>query len=76
MYEVLWLEMKRRHLTNKQIGEVIGKHTNSVYNKIYGNTEISLEEAKKIHKTFFADMDFLKLFEKKEQSRPDFNKTA
>ena len=68
MYENLWLEMKRRKITNRDIGLTIGKHENSVYNKIYGKTEFSLTEAHRIYQKYFSDVDFLWVFQKGGQS--------
>ena len=47
MYENLWSELHRRRITYKEVGALLNIHENSVYNKIHGNTLLSLEEAKK-----------------------------
>lgn len=59
-------EMAKRRVTTNALAELLGCHRNSIHNKLYGITEFTLSEALLIFKTYFADCDFLYLFEPAE----------
>lgn len=63
MYRKFIAERRRRGIANSQIAQLINSHENTVINKVQGHSPLSLEEAKIIHHKYFADMDFLELFE-------------
>ena len=62
MYSCLLNAMNERKISNKDIAQLLCVHRNTITNKLNGSTPLFLEEAKAIHKAYFADMDFLELF--------------
>lgn len=54
-------EMKRFSVSNKQIAEILGRSERAVKNRIYGDTEISSDDLKKIRNAFFPfySLDYL-----------------
>ena len=68
MYGNLVVAMKLRKITNENIATTLGIHRNSVSNKINGDSKFSIEEAFKIHSTFFSDMNIEELFKKNDDN--------
>ena len=56
-------ELAKKRITNQELAELLGIHRNSVANKLYGDTAITLKEALTIYDTYFSEMDFRWLFE-------------
>lgn len=56
-------ELAKKRITNQELAELLGIHRNSVANKLYGDTAITLKEAFTIYDTYFSEMDFRWLFE-------------
>lgn len=65
-YLNLKAEMAKKGVSIENLSKVLGMHRNSVSNKINGTTSFSIEEAEKIHNTFFPEKKLLYLFEKNE----------
>lgn len=68
MYVNLVVAMKLRKITIENIAEYLGLHRNSVSNKLKGESKFTIEEAFKIHKRFFPEMDIEELFKKEEKA--------
>lgn len=64
MYENLRVELYRKRISYKKLGKLLNLCENSVYNKINGKTPFFLEEAIKIHGSYFPEFSFLELFKK------------
>lgn len=66
MYNNLLAEIARKRLTKQDIREKLDVSQSTFYSKLNGETSFTLDEAKLIQKTFFPEIDFLYLFERKE----------
>lgn len=55
-------ELAKKRITNQELAELLGIHRNSVANKLYGDTPLTLREAFTIYDTYFSEMDFRWLF--------------
>ena len=64
MYGNLIVAMRLKRVSIEEIAKFLGIHRNSVSNKINGNSKFTIEEAFKIHKRFFQDMNMEELFTK------------
>lgn len=56
-------ELAKKRITNQELSELLGIHRNSVANKLYGDTALTVKEAFTIYDTYFSGMDFRWLFE-------------
>lgn len=65
MFPNLITEMKRNHVTQAKVAEVIGITKTAVNNKMYGRSEWTLFEMCKIKQTFFPDLTLDDLFLKR-----------
>lgn len=65
-YLVLVGELAKKKITNKAIADLLDIHPNSVYNKLYGGSSFTVDEAIKIRDTYFPGEDLTELFQKKE----------
>ena len=61
-------EMAGANVTVEKIAQLLGVHRNTVSNKIDGETKFTVDEAFKIHDTYFPDIGIEHLF--KESSEP------
>ena len=55
-------EMAKKNITNESIANLLGIHRNSVYNKINGESQFSIDEALAIRNAFFPNYDVDTLF--------------
>ena len=55
-------ELAKKRITNQELSELLGIHRNSVANKLYGDTAITVNEAFTIYDKYFSGMDFRWLF--------------
>ena len=62
MYKNLQAVMKNEGVTNREVGNYLGLHENTVGNKIMGKSPISIEEAFKIKERFFPLYELQYLF--------------
>lgn len=62
VYANLKGEMAKKNITNESIAKLLGVHRNSIYNKINGESEFSIEQAMLIQETFFPDLEIKYLF--------------
>ena len=62
MHEILLNEMEKRGVSIGAIAQLLGLHRNSVRNKLYGISEFSVGEAMRVHRAYFADCCFCRLF--------------
>ena len=67
MYGNLIKEMKISGVTIDDVAKTMQSHRNTASNKIYGRTQLSLEEAEMIWKEHFPYCDFQELFKKSNQ---------
>lgn len=65
-YRNLKAEMGRKDVTIEAISKELGVHRNSVSNKINGTSSFSIEEAMRIKKKFFPDLEYCYLFQTEE----------
>ncbi|MBQ6686448.1 MAG: XRE family transcriptional regulator [Firmicutes bacterium] len=61
-YPTLVAEMAKRRIKKKDICELLGISQKTLWNKIEGHSEFTLEEAKLVRKTYFDDMTIEELF--------------
>lgn len=55
-------EIAKKGITQLEIAKLLKIHTNTVTNKINGESSFSIEEAFEIKKAFFPEMDLAYLF--------------
>ncbi len=69
-------EMAKRDITIEEISKMLGIHRNSVANKINGDSSFTIDEALKIHQTYFPKLALSYLFQKEdiEPRMPDGEK--
>ena len=65
VHETLLNEMEKRGVSIGAIAQLLGLHRNSVRNKLYGISEFSVREAMLVHREYFADCCFCRLFAQK-----------
>ena len=58
-------ELAKKRITQQDLSELLGIHRNSVANKLFGDTSMTVKEAFAIYDTYFTDsgLDFRWLFE-------------
>ena len=61
-YPTLVGEMAKRRIKKKDICELLGISQKTLWNKIEGRSEFTLEEVKLVRKTYFDDMTIEELF--------------
>lgn len=61
-YPTLVAEMAKRRIKKKDICELLGISQKTLWNKIEGHSDFTLEEAKLVRKTYFDDMTIEELF--------------
>ena len=64
MYDKLRVAMRREHVTQRNIAELLGVHYNTVYAKLNQRqtNDFTVSDAALIHSTWFRDYDFAELF--------------
>ena len=65
-YPVLVGELAKKRITNKAIAELLGIHSNSVYNKLNVGSSFTVDEAIKIRDAYFPGKDLSELFQTDE----------
>lgn len=65
-YSNLIGELAKKKITNVSIARLLNIHSNSVYNKLHGDSSFTVDEAIKIRDTYFPGMDLTELFQKNE----------
>lgn len=67
MYTNLIGELAKARISFGTISKLLGVHRNTVSNKIYGITQLSIDEAILIADTYFPECDIKWLFRKADQ---------
>lgn len=68
MYSTLTRAMLDKGITQRMIANIIGCHYNTVNAKMTGRSDFTLEEARIIHREFFAELNFTELFTNTDQT--------
>lgn len=61
-------EMAKKDITIEEVSRLLGIHRNSVANKINGDSSFSIDEAFKIHQSFFPKLSMEYLFKTEESN--------
>lgn len=60
--------MAKKNITIEEVSKLLGIHRNSVANKINGDSSFTVDEAFKIHDTYFSKLSLNYLFQKEDRT--------
>lgn len=69
MYKNLLKEMEKRDVTRKDLAKFLNKRYATILDKLNGKYAFSCDEGIAIQRNFFADIDFIYLFERDDAAK-------